>query len=211
MNERGAEKLFKAIGEIDEKFVSEAERPYIKPLFNTKKLGIIAASLLAVVALGVGIRVALGGGALDKNGVGGDMVGSSPEASAPNEDGGDGSVKAQILRSDTASVTLLDTSATTLTFKLIIYEDQATPTEVTLYFTDKDGNKYAATAGEVPEGFTALTAPKIKINGEEAEMPTAKGLYDLTVDFSDISNGDYGAPYAAVFLGFEGSFTVEDN
>lgn len=214
MNKKGGERLFAAIGEIDERFIAEADTPYEKRGFNPRRYGAIAAILLITVTAGLGLRLMLGGGkAFDGNYMGGDFSGgsSAPESNGSvgdvndgAEDGSTGKPDTQKVSSEAGTIMLIESSGTKIRLKLILHKDiEAAPTP-TLRFAGRDGKTYLATSGTAPEGYYSLGSPKITVDGEEKELPTNEGLYDLVIDYSELIN-DNILPYPTVtFTGFEG-------
>nr|MBE6544864.1 hypothetical protein [Oscillospiraceae bacterium] len=177
---RNEEKLYLAIGEIDERLIEEAGSAYKKPL-PIKKMVAAAACvvLVTVAAIGMSDMFLLMG---NNGNSGGDMAPGMNGGSAESEIPENG-----VLVSDIGKLTLLETSDMSFTFRLEVYLPTALPIDIYLY--SKDGSTVYTTAENV--STSSVYRPTILIDGEAAErLPGEIGRYEVTISFEGIEELD---------------------
>ena len=184
---KNEELLYLAIGEIDEELIKEASAPYKKGIPKLYKKLTIAASVTIVSAAVIAGAMMAGAPSLDKSG-------SSPDcnnAGSPYED-------FESLLTDNAGnsiseIKLLDEY--TVSLRLRILSELTTPYELTMigYSLSGDHSRIAiCTTGTPSVEYDTVLSPTITVNGApSAALPTSVGEYEITVDFSVISEHDF--------------------
>lgn len=183
---RNEEKLYLAIGEIDERLIEEAGSAYKKP-FPIKKMVAAAACVVLVTVAAIGVPNMFN--LMDKGGnMGGDMApGMNGGSAGFPENGGSEIPENGVLVSDIGKLTLLETSDMSFTFRLEVYLPTSLPIDVYLY--SKDGSTVYTTAENV--STSSVYRPTILIDGEAAErLPGEIGRYEVTISFEGIEELD---------------------
>ena len=189
------EDLFYSIGDIDDKYVAEADRPYIGLMPRLVKYGSIAASLIIVITISftLAFQLLLGKAAAEDNASGGDMMSGDAIGGSPNQNGttNSGAELKGIYTADGATLCVDDIDGGVFTLSLTLTEDIAKINVSALL--EKDGVTHASTTDpESDIGYPLLTAPIIRVNGTITnKIPTEAGEYSLTVDFSEIIREGY--------------------
>ncbi len=194
------EDLLYSIGSIDEKYISEADRPYFGLMPRIMKYGSIAASLILVMTVSfflifhvmMGVN---GGDGMDDGYAGGSDYGDGFDGSTGNSSGGSGSTtgspESDVLYAEFGTLSLLDISSNKITLSLNIVED-ASKIDVRLTLS-KDGNDFVLTTEENYEGTeVSLGLPKITVDGIDCdELPTEAGSYTVVIDYTEASLAGY--------------------
>lgn len=185
------EKLYLAIGEIDDALIEEAGGDYVRKNNYTKRLIAIAASAAIVTVAVIGssrffdasLKNDMAGdapGDYEPNMKPGANEGYGPESSAS---GTDGSGDTDNATDGTSYAALKSINATNLTLKLTICEDMQSPIDVYLYSADK--SVVYTTAKDADEGN--VRRPTVIVNGEIADgLPYESGSYEVKIIFDGI-------------------------
>lgn len=183
-------RLLRAIGEIDDKYVEEASVPYkrgtILSVFTSRKVGTIAASFIAAVAVIV-VFVFI---QPKYDGIFGSAAGGSSAPDSELEDGTANNVA--ILYTDGAVLKLNGNTTMAYFLTLEISKEQA-EIDVTFIGTDNRGTPVISTTSDIiPDGYTRVSAPQITVNGVVAEkLPCEVGSYDIEINISELIESGY--------------------
>ena len=192
---RNEEKLYLAIGEIDERLIEDAGAAYKKP-FPIKKFVAAAACVAIVTVAAIGMSNMLD--LMDKGGnLGGGMAPEMNGSAAPEFGGDDSPSEGEVpendvLISDIGILTLIESDGKSFRFHLNITLPTYLPIDVYLY--SKDGKAVYTTADSIndTESLTSIYRPIILVDGEEAErLPGEIGEYVVTISFEGIAELDY--------------------
>ena len=175
---KSEEKLYLAIGEIDDQLIAEASVPYKKGAPIGKIIAIAASAAIVTVA------VAAGAGLFDA-GIKSDMANDAappPEDSNMDQEAAPGS--SNIIESDIGILIPNYSTKNSYTFKLIIIAPTELPLDVYLYSQDKSA---LYTTASVTDEDIQLYKVKVTVDGEEAErLPGEIGEYDITITFPNL-------------------------
>lgn len=175
------EKLYLAIGEIDEMLVAEALSPYKKQIFTRHNLTIAASVMLATIVILAGLKFLP-----IITGVKNDAMGGDANMAPDRGESSDNSAGLySTIETDFGTVTVIGNEyGKFITLKLELYQD-VSPIHITL-FGYADNKYYSCTTNKNLTDYTILT-PLIKVNGVPSDtLPTLKGVYDISIEFSDI-------------------------
>ena len=182
------EDLLYSIGEIDEKFVSEAERPYFGLMPKIMKYGSIAASLLLVMTVSFFLIFHVFFGVNGEDGMGGDAdYSDGADGGSGNMSGGSGNTTGSpienVLYADCGSLAILEQDAGSITLSLRLVES-VSKIDVRLLL-NRGGEEFVLTTEESLEGTQGyIGKPAITVNGSPCDvLPTEVGSYTVTVDF----------------------------
>ena len=183
---RNEEKLYLAIGDVDESLIEEASAPYKKQKMPAKKIIAIAASaaIVSVAVIGTAglLNMGLGNMKGDSNYAPEDFGGDMNE-SAPNDN---------VLISDIGRLELIENEGESFTFILEIYAPTSLPIDVYLYSKDKSAVYTTAQSAEAAE----IYRPRVTVDGEAAErLPGEVGEYTVTISFDGIHEKDIDWQY----------------
>ena len=176
---KNEEKLYLAIGEIDESLISEANEGRGKKKFPMRKFSTIAASIVMTVMIGFVALAVLSNqyAKNDQNQEGSDNstnTGENPsysDESIPDD---------MVYESDIGRLTILGRDGNSFDFLLEITTDTDLPIHVNSY--DKLGNNLVSSN---PQNGAAM-APSITVNGSEVDfLPGKVGSYNVTITFPD--------------------------
>ncbi|MBQ8302314.1 MAG: hypothetical protein IJX97_02050 [Clostridia bacterium] len=179
---KNAEKLYYAIGEIDDNLISEASVPYkkagqiVKRIVKAASITIVTTLFLFVSLVG-GLLFGTGGfkdAAPDSNG--GAMAPAPPE----NGEADDESIW---LSSSYGRIRLETVSHNSIGISLYLDEDIDTPIDFTLYSKDK-----AFAYSTVENAAQTVYEPTVYVYTLDlTEMPTEKGYYRIFIYFGNMS------------------------
>jgi hypothetical protein len=183
---KNEEKLYLAIGEIDESLIKEASAPY-KPRLHSVYKGLAIAASVAVIS----VVTVLGGIFKDTSKGDGDMN-SAPTTSPEGEF--DEALEDSVSHKDKISDIVLEDELK-VSFRLTITDEGNPPVELTVIgkiINGDSSSEYAiCTTGDNKSGFKIALSPSYTVNGIPTDkIPTEAGEYDITVDFSIIKNYD---------------------
>lgn len=194
-------KLLLAVGDIDDKLVEDAKKPY--PIFFTIKRTIaLVASLILVMVISIsaialapvifdGANSAAPGGSAD-----------APSQSPSRPDGGDGvdstgsliSKDVSVPYGTASSIAMVDNASSRYSFLVNIGDDiEKIELYIFGYTIDESGTLtkvVATTVQDVPDGYTRISLPKLLVStsgmneSEVNAIPTAHGSYVLSFDLS---------------------------
>ena len=177
-------KLLLACGEIDDRLIDEARRPY--PIFFTvKRTTTLVATLLLVVMVGIAAlfvapSLMAGDAATDANNTGNRYL-SLGDKSFNSASG--------------SSITFVDKTDYKYSFYINLTED-IEALNMYIYGYPMEGGQpsfkspvVATTSDAPPSGYTVIDMPRLLVDGVEATaLPTAAGTYLVTVDLSKIQS-----------------------
>lgn len=198
MSEKKSERLFAAIGEIDDELLAEAERP-IKRSFNFGRLAAIAACLIVTVTAVMIIRPNTG-----------DFIGGSGNNAAPPSemgpemndppDGGVGDLPTdpgdndnessqrpgESYEGDGVTVTVLSGTQNEMRLRITVTEEDAV--KGIGFVAERDGVRYV-----IGYGIDGVSVGRLKIavDGYDAgeRLPEAVGEYEAWVMIGEIADG----------------------
>lgn len=191
------EMLYKAIGKIDDKYISEADSPYFSLKSRLLKYGSIAASVLLVITVSIYAALYIYLGGIGNDDLGGNSANGSNSSGAldggSHAGGSTGSSQplSSIRYSKFGSLELTEQLNDTVTFKLTVTsKHEPIHPHFELY---RDGITYISSTKDVSaENGFALSAPKIIVNGSEVTaVPTEIGEYTVTFIVPELSDGEY--------------------
>ena len=193
---KNEEKLYLAVGEIDEELIKEASEAYRPKIRSFYKGFTVAASVIIVSAVALVFGVLIGVPTSDGKG---SCPGESPDLNVSpdgylkDESTNDSSYGASLGRYLTG-LELLDDFI--VKFHLSVTENDSYPVDLSLcgsYFNELGEQKYAVCKTAPSHSrYEILLTPSYTVNGMPADsIPTKKGEYDITVDFSIINEYDF--------------------
>ena len=177
------EKLLRAIGEIDDELIKEAQTPY-KRVFTPLTRGLtIAASVVLISAAVLSASDLFLPKAFDN--VAGDA------APAPENNSNPGMLNA--IKSKYGYIYGIVRDGYKISFEIEIFENYDKDFDIELYGKNKlSGALAICTTTDKTNGYELILSPKITVNGDvQDKLPTSVGIYSVTLDFSDIAETDY--------------------
>ncbi len=184
---KNAEKLYYAIGEIDDNLISEASVPYKKAGQIAKRIVkaasiTIVTTLFILVSLVGGLLLGTGGfkdAAPDKNEAYGPNGGMAP---TPPEDGNAGD-ESSWLSSSYGRIRLDTVTYNSIGIYLYLSEDIDAPIDFTLYSKDK-----TIAYSTIENAAETVYKPSVYVYTlDSTEMPTEKGGYRIFIYFGNMS------------------------
>lgn len=194
---KSKEKLYLAIGQIDEKLIEEATTPVSKAPFVIKKIITIAASIFVVntvVIISLGMMMISGlGGKHNGSPNNPDYNYSEPNGSeAPNNGNNNESVPPDnIIKSEIGKLVILDRNKNEFYLVLDIFIPTDTPLHINCY--DDAGNIISST----DPSMNSKNSPVIIVDGMTADsLPCEVGKYQVKIIFPELTddNNNNGSP-----------------
>ena len=188
---KSVEKLYLAIGEIDDSIIKEASEPYNYKINIIKRLSTIAAAVIIISAVGVismGTLASLMKGGLDAAPDMGEMPNMGECAPSPAPDFGendesdnDGGINNEYIASDFGYLILTKYKNGCFSFDYTVFAQSASPVYVKLYESGVlIGTSESTASGE-------LKSIKLMVNGEICStLPTSVGTYTVKIDVGEI-------------------------
>lgn len=183
---RNEEKLYLAIGEIDDGLIEEAGASYKKP-FPVKKIVAAAACVVLVTVAAIGVPNMFN--LMDKGGnMEGDMApGMNGGSAGFPENGGSEIPKNDVIEGDIGRLTLLESNGASFTFLLNVYLPSSVPIDI--YLESIDGIAVYTTAENVTGA--SVYRPTVLVDGEVSDrLPGEIGEYEVTISFDGIDELD---------------------
>lgn len=177
-------KLLLACGEIDDRLIDDARRPY--PIFFTlKRTTALVAALMLVTVIGIAAAF-IAPALMAKDNVAEDNMSGNKYLSL-----GDRSFNAE----SGSYVVFIDKTDYKYSFFVSLTEDiEALNVYVYGYPLENGQPSFkspvvATTSDAPPSGYTVIDMPKILVDGVEAtSLPTEAGTYLVTIDFSKVNS-----------------------
>ena len=202
------EKILRAIGEIDEELIKEASTPYAyKRTFTPLTRGLTVAASVVLVSAAVlsasQLIFSLSQKGSDKGGMsnsndmlypedgdGSDLNGAPSNGSSGSDDDGE---KSEIIKSNYGVICGIEREEFSVSFTLKLYRDSDLDFKVTLIGVNKENGKLAScTDAPNTHLFDEVFPINITVDGKRADkLPTSEGTYEISVDYSEISETEY--------------------
>lgn len=197
-------KLLLAVGDIDDKLVEDAKKPY--PIFFTIKRTIaLVASLILVMVISIsaialapvifdGANGAAPGGSADAPSQGPSGPNGSNGVASPDSPGSLIGKDVSVPYGTASSIAMVDNTGSRYSFLVNIGDDiEKIELYIFGYTIDESGTLtkvVATTVQDVPDGYTRISLPKLLVStsgmseSEVNAIPTAYGSYVLSFDLS---------------------------
>ena len=191
------EDLLYSISDIDDKYITEADRPYFGLMPRLMKYGSIAASFVIVITVSFMLvfQLILGGVMSDDgdSDSGNDMMSGDASGGSSDMNGSHGSGESvggyYTVPGGTLRILDFDREICTATLTVTgAIEDLGI-----IALLEKNGVTYlSGTDTEDSADYPSLSAPIIRVNGEVTDtLPSVAGVYSLSVDFSALTLAGY--------------------
>ena len=185
---KSVEKLYLAIGEIDESIIKEASEPYNYQKNIVKRFSVIAAAVIiisavSVISLGMFGSLMKGGqdAAPDMDWMPEGMPSPAPDFGENDESDNDGGINNEYIASDFGYLILTKYKNGCFSFDYTVFAQSASPVYVKLYESGVlIGTSESTASGE-------LKSIKLTVNGEICStLPTSVGTYTVKIDVGEI-------------------------